>query len=114
MSTIYKLLSADRWAAARAAGVFNGSTVDLADGFIHFSSGQQAQETAAKWFAGQADLLLLTVEIADADPALKWETSRGGALFPHLYRPLELHEVTAERPLALDAAGVPIIGELPA
>jgi uncharacterized protein (DUF952 family) len=113
MSTIYKLLSADRWAAARAAGVFNGSTVDLADGFIHFSSGQQAQETAAKWFAGQADLLL-TVEIADADPALKWETSRGGALFPHLYRPLELHEVTAERPLALDAAGVPIIGELPA
>ena len=114
MSTIYKLLSAERWAAARAAGLFEGSAVDLADGFIHFSSGQQAQDTAAKWFAGQADLLLLIVEIADSDPALRWETSRGGALFPHLYRPLELHEVTAERPLALDAAGVPIIGELPA
>ncbi len=114
MSKIYKLLSADRWAAARAAGLFEGSAVDLADGFIHFSSGEQAQETAAKWFAGQADLLLLTVEIDDADPALKWEASRGGALFPHLYRPLAPHEVTAERPLALDAAGVPIIGELPA
>ena len=114
MSTIYKLLSADSWAAARAAGVFEGSAVDLADGFIHFSSADQAQETAAKWFAGQADLLLLTVEIDDADPALKWEASRGGALFPHLYRPLRIDEVTAERPLALDAAGAPIIGELAA
>ncbi|MBC7669268.1 MAG: DUF952 domain-containing protein, partial [Gemmatimonadaceae bacterium] len=84
MSTIYKLLSASGWAGARADGLFAGSAVDLADGFIHFSSGEQAQETAAKWFAGQDDLLLLTVEIDDADPALKWEASRGGALFPHL------------------------------
>ncbi|MBC7667182.1 DUF952 domain-containing protein [Caulobacter sp. DWR2-3-1b2] len=114
MSTIYKLLSADSWAAARAAGAFEGSAVDLADGFIHFSSGEQAQETAAKWFAGQDDLLLLTVEIDDADPALRWEASRGGALFPHLYRPLRTDEVTAERPLALDAVGAPIIGELSA
>jgi uncharacterized protein (DUF952 family) len=114
MSTIYKLLSADSWAAARAAGAYAGSTVDLQDGFIHFSSGAQAQETAAKWFAGQVDLLLLTVEIDDADPALKWEASRGGALFPHLYRALALHEVTAERPLALGADGAPILGELPA
>ena len=114
MSTIYKLLSADAWAAARAAGVFEGSAVDLADGFIHFSSGQQAQETAAKWFAGQEGLLLLTVEIDAADPALKWETSRDGALFPHLYRPLELHEVTAESPLTLGPDGAPVIGELPA
>jgi uncharacterized protein (DUF952 family) len=114
MSTIYKLLSAEAWATARAAGRFEGSTVDLADGFIHFSSADQAQETAARWFAGQEGLLLLTVEIADPDPALKWETSRGGALFPHLYRPLALHEVTAERPLALGPDGAPLIGELPA
>ena len=114
MSKIYKLLSADAWTAARAAGRFAGSAVDLQDGFIHFSSGEQAQETAAKWFAGQADLLLLTVEIDDADPALKWEASRGGALFPHLYRPLEIHEVSAERPLSLGADGAPVIGELPA
>jgi uncharacterized protein (DUF952 family) len=114
MSKIYKLLSATAWTAARAAGVYEGSAVDLQDGFIHFSSGGQAQETAAKWFAGQADLVLLTVEIDDADPALKWEVSRGGAPFPHLYRPLRLGEVIAERPLALDAAGVPIIGELTA
>lgn len=114
MSTIYKLLSASGWAAARAAGLFEGSAVDLADGFIHFSSGDQAQDTAAKWFAGQDDLLLLTVEIDDADPALKWEASRGGALFPHLYRPLRIDEVTSERPLALDAAGAPVIGELAA
>lgn len=114
MSMIYKLLSADAWAAARTAGLYAGSAVDLQDGFIHFSTGQQAQETAAKWFAGQADLLLLTVEIDDADPALRWEPSRGGALFPHLYRPLEIHEVTTERPLTLDADGAPIIGDLAA
>ena len=114
MSTIYKLLPAQAWTAARATGLFEGSAVDLQDGFIHFSSGEQAQETAAKWFAGQAGLLLLTVEIDDADPALKWEASRGGALFPHLYRPLRVDEVTAERPLALDAAGAPILGELSA
>jgi len=114
MSKIYKILSAEGWAAARAAGDYAGSAVDLQDGFIHFSSAGQAQETAAKWFAGQADLVLLTVEIDDADPALRWEAARDGALFPHLYRWLELHEVVAERPLALGVDGAPVIGELPA
>jgi uncharacterized protein (DUF952 family) len=114
MSRIYKLLSADSWAAARVAGSYAGSAVDLEDGFIHFSSGEQAQYTAAKWFSGQEGLLLLTVEIDDGDPALKWEASRGGALFPHLYRALALHEVTAERPLVLGEDGAPILGELPA
>lgn len=114
MSKIYKILAADAWAAARAAGVFAGSAVDLADGYIHFSAADQAQETAAKWFAGQADLVLLTVEAEPLGEALKWEASRGGALFPHLHRPLEVHEVLAERPLALDADGVPILGELSA
>jgi uncharacterized protein (DUF952 family) len=114
MSQIYKILSTGEWAAARAAGVFAGSAVDLADGYIHFSAADQAQDTAAKWFAGQADLVLLTVEAGALGEALKWEASRGGVLFPHLYRPLRIAEVVAERPLVLDAEGVPIIGELSA
>jgi uncharacterized protein (DUF952 family) len=114
MSKIYKILSLGAWDAARAAGRFNGSAVDLADGYIHFSAADQAQETAAKYFAGQADLVLLTVETGPLGEALKWEASRGGALFPHLYRPLEIAEVSAERLLPLDADGVPVIGELPA
>jgi uncharacterized protein (DUF952 family) len=114
MSKIYKILATSEWDAARAAGLFAGSAVDLADGYIHFSAADQAQETAAKWFAGQADLVLLTVEAEPLGEALKWEASRGGALFPHLYRPLEIHEVSAERPLVLDAAGVPVLGDLSA
>ena len=114
MSKIYKILSLGEWNAARVAGRFAGSAVDLADGYIHFSAADQAQETAARYFAGQADLVLLTVEADLLGEALKWEASRGGALFPHLYRPLEIHEVSAERALALDDGGVPALGELPA
>jgi uncharacterized protein (DUF952 family) len=114
MSQIYKILSTGEWDVARETGVFAGSAVDLADGYIHFSAADQAQETAAKWFAGQADLVLLTVEAGALGEALKWEASRGGALFPHLYRSLRVDEVSAERPLTLDANGVPVIGELPA
>ena len=114
MSTIYKLLSANGWAAARAAGVFEGSAVDLADGFIHLSGADQAQETAAKWFAGQADLVLLGVEAEALGEALKWEASRGGALFPHLYRPLLPSEVVTREDLELDADGIPQLGVLTA
>jgi uncharacterized protein (DUF952 family) len=114
MSKIYKILSAQEWDAARAGGVFMGSAVDLADGYIHFSAADQAQETAAKWFAGQADLVLLTVEAAPLGEALKWEPSRGGALFPHLYRPLQVAEVSTARPLLLDKDGAPSVGDLSA
>lgn len=114
MSKIYKILSAQEWDAARASGVFLGSAVDLADGYIHFSAADQAQETAAKWFAGQADLMLLTVEAGPLGEALKWEPSRGGALFPHLYRPLQAAEVSAARPLPLDETGAPSVGDLSA
>ena len=114
MSKIYKILPALEWNAACVAGVFAGSTVDLADGYIHFSAADQAQETATKWFAGQADLVLLTVEADPLGEALKWEPSRGGALFPHLYRPLRVTEVSAARPLVLGPDGAPSIGELPA
>jgi uncharacterized protein (DUF952 family) len=114
MSKIYKILPRSEWDAARAAGSFAGSAVDLADGFIHFSGQDTAQRTAALYFKDQADLMLLTVEADHLGEALKWEASRGGALFPHLFRALGVDEVQAERGLELDADGVPILGELAA
>ncbi len=114
MSKIYKILPKAEWDAAQAAGVFAGSAIDLTDGFIHFSGHDTAQRTAELYFKGQADLVLLTVEADDLGAALKWEASRDGALFPHLFRDLSVKEVLAERPLALDADGVPMLGELSA
>ena len=114
MTLIYKILSRVEWQAAQAAGQLDGSAVDLADGFIHLSAADQAQETAAKYFVGQADLVLLGVETEALGEALKWEASRGGALFPHLYRPLLPSEVVSQRSLELDADGVPQLGVLSA
>ena len=114
MSKIYKILPRSEWDAARAAGSFAGSAVDLADGFIHFSGADTAQRTAELYFKDQPDLMLLTLEADDLGQALKWEASRGGALFPHLFRALKVEEVLAERGLELDADGVPALGELAA
>lgn len=114
MSVIYKILPRAEWEKAQAVGRFDGSAVDLADGYIHLSAADQAQETAAKWFCGQADLVLLGVETETLGEALKWEASRGGALFPHLYRPLLVGEVLSQRDLELDADGVPQLGVLSA
>jgi len=112
VSLIYKILPATEWAGAEAKGVFQGSAVDLADGFIHFSDAGQAQETAAKWFAGQTGLVLVAFEAEALGPRLKWEPSRGGALFPHLYAPLPAKLALWVRPLDLDENGVPALGEL--
>lgn len=105
MSPIYKIIATSEWRAAEAAGVFHGAAIDLADGYIHFSTAEQARETAAKHFADQADLLLVAVDAARLGDALKWEASRGGALFPHLYAPLSLDAVTGVAPLPLAADG---------
>ena len=78
MSTIYKIVPAALWREAQSAGIFRGAPVDLADGFIHFSTAAQVTETAAKHFAGQDDLLLLRVDAGRLGDALKWEPSRGG------------------------------------
>ncbi|MDK9697284.1 MAG: DUF952 domain-containing protein [Siculibacillus sp.] len=86
---IYKITPRAAWLAALAEGVFCGAPVDLADGFIHFSAADQVRETAAKHFAGLTDLLLVAVDAEALGPALKWEPSRGGALFPHLHGPLD-------------------------
>jgi uncharacterized protein (DUF952 family) len=102
---IYKIVPETLWRGAEAAGGFDGSPVDHADGFIHFSTAAQARETAARHFAGQADLLIVAVETEALDKTLRWEPSRGGALFPHLYAPLSLAAVRWTRPLPLDVDG---------
>jgi len=85
---IYKIAPRALWNEAAAKGVFSGAPIDLADGYIHFSTAEQARETAAKHFAGQADLVLVAIDGASFGDALRWEVSRGGALFPHLYAEL--------------------------
>lgn len=105
LSLIYKICPASLWREAEAKGRFDGAPVDHADGYIHFSTAEQVRETAAKHFAGQDDLVLVGVEAALLGEALRWEPSRGGALFPHLYAPLSLDAVRFALPLLRDAAG---------
>ena len=109
---IYKILSRAEWNAAHEARRFSGSGVDLADGFIHFSTAEQTQATATKHFSGQAGLVVLEVEADDLGEALRWEPSRGGALFPHLYGPLDpaLVRYVTDAPLGPD--GSPLVGAL--
>ena len=102
---IYKIATIEQWRRAEREGVFAGAPIDLTDGFIHFSTAEQARETAARHFAGQRDLLIIAVETEALGPALRWEPSRGGALFPHLYAPLDLASVTSTRDLPLGADG---------
>lgn len=98
---IYKIFRADEWAALQAKGETLGAPIDLADGFVHFSTALQAGETAAKHFAGVDGLMLLALDGDTMGEALKWEVSRGGAEFPHLYRALLLDEVEWAKPLPL-------------
>jgi uncharacterized protein (DUF952 family) len=109
--TIYKILPGRMWADAVNAGAFAGSPVDLADGFIHFSTAAQVRETAAKHFAGVGDLVLVAVS-ANALDAIKWEPSRGGDLFPHLYSPLPVAAAEWVQPLPLGPDGRHIFPEL--
>lgn len=104
---IYKILPRAEWAAAEQAGHFEGSAVDHADGYIHFSTAAQAGETARRYFTGQPDLVVLEVEGDDLGETLKWEPSRGGDLFPHLYGPLATAAVRDVHAAPLDADGVP-------
>jgi uncharacterized protein (DUF952 family) len=111
---VYKIVATEEWIEAEAAGVFAGAPVDRADGFIHFSTAEQAPETAAKWFAGRADLTLAAVEAEALGKDLRWEPSRGGALFPHLYGPLPMSAVVWSRPLPLGSNGRHVFGSLEA
>ena len=105
MTTIYKICSASEWREAERTGVYPGSAVDRRDGFIHFSTAEQVAETAAKHFAGQHDLVLVSIDAANLGKRLKWEPSRGGALFPHLYGALDIGAGLRVEPLPLDPAG---------
>ena len=111
MPLIYKICPAALWSEAEAKGHFDGAPIDLADGYIHFSTGAQVAETAAKHFAGQDELLLIAIEDERLGPALRYETSRGGALFPHLYAPLDPKVVRWIAPMPLKTDGSHILPE---
>ncbi len=93
----YKILTADQWAQFSTDGVFHGAPVDLADGYIHLSTADQLNETLNKHFAGQSALVILAVDLAPLHDEVRWETSRGGALFPHIYAALPLSVVTVQQ-----------------
>ena len=111
---VYKIVAAGEWREAESAGVFAGAAVDRADGFIHFSTAEQAPETAAKWFAGRGDLTLAAVDVDALGGELRWEPSRGGAFFPHLYAALPMSAVVWSRPLPLGPDGRHVFGSLEA
>jgi len=110
--TIYKILPKASWDAAMTTGSFAGSPIDLADGFIHFSTAAQVHETAVKHFTGVPDLVLVAVDAEALGESIAWEPSRGGALFPHLYGVLAVTFARWVKPLPLDAAGTPVVPEL--
>ncbi len=100
MALVYKVLSQDEWEPARQGGVFRGAAVDKRDGYIHLSSADQLQATIRLHFAGRDDLVLLAINADTLAAALKWEPSRGGALFPHLYADLSLDSVSWSKPFS--------------
>lgn len=103
-TTAYKILTATQWAALNA-GTFAGAPVDLADGFVHLSTAAQLEETLDRHFAGQVDLVIAAIDLARLGSAVRWEPSRHGQLFPHLYAPLRLADVIACCPVRRDADG---------
>lgn len=105
----YKILSAADWHLMLAQGRYDGSAVDLADGYIHMSTKDQLEQTAAKHYAGLDDLMLVAVALAPLGETLVWEPSRGGALFPHIYGPLPASAVLKATPLSVTIDGTMIL-----
>ena len=114
MSRVYKILDAAAWTEAQRRGVFEGAEIDHQDGYIHLSTAAQAAETARRHFRGRPDLVVLELEADELGDALRWEPSRGGALFPHLYVPLDLARVRAVHAAPLGEDGAPALPDLPA
>ncbi len=108
---IFKILAREAWDAACREGAFTGSPDDIRDGFVHLSAPAQVRETAARHFRGVADLVLVAFDEAALGDGLKWEPSRGGDLFPHLYGPLPAALALWARPLPLGEDGVPQVPE---
>lgn len=110
-TTVYKIVPEQLWLAAHPDGVFLGAPIDIADGFIHFSTAAQARETARLYFSGQSGLLLVAVDAAGLGKALVFEPSRNGDLFPHLYGTLPLSHVLWQKPLLLGPDGLHVFPE---
>jgi len=108
---IYKIATQEQWQEAVETGIFKGAPIDLEDGYIHFSTAEQARETAAKHFHGQKNLKLVSVATQPLGDALKWEVSRGGALFPHLYAELKTNDAVSIIDLPEDETGGHIFPE---
>jgi uncharacterized protein (DUF952 family) len=112
MGLVFKICGEDEWRRAEKEKVFRGSAVDLRDGFIHFSTAEQLAETAARHFGGRRDLLLIAIDVEALGQALRYEPSRGGALFPHLYGPLPLFAVRFVVTMPLCENGVHLLPSL--
>jgi len=112
MNIIYKICPETLWREAEKANSFTGAPVDIQDGYLHFSTEKQVRETAGKHFAGQSNLLLIAIDADRLGPALRYEPSRGGDLFPHLYGPLALSAVLWVKPLPLGPDGFHIFPDL--
>lgn len=110
-TTIYKISPRSAWEEATKLGSYRGAPIDVQDGFIHFSAGHQVRETLAKHFSGQSDLLLLAFETSQFGKDLRWEVSRGGDLFPHLYADLPTNAVSKQFSLQLDEKQTHILPE---
>jgi uncharacterized protein (DUF952 family) len=95
--TAFKIFTAEQWAGFEASGQFDGAPIDLADGYIHLSTAEQLEETLTKHFAGQSGLVVAEITLDRFGDTLKWEVSRGGALFPHVYEPLVMGDVVGTR-----------------
>ncbi|MFD2766166.1 DUF952 domain-containing protein [Micromonospora eburnea] len=109
---IYKILGSDEWERARATGHFAGTAMDQQDGFVHLSAADQVVETARRFFAGVTGLTVLAVDPDRLGDALRWEASRGGTLFPHLYAALPVDAVVAAHPLPADRPAADAVAEL--
>ncbi len=112
MNTIYKICPEVLWRRSEETNFFTGSPIDIQDGYLHFSTEHQVRETAARHFAGQADLLLIAIDADALGEALRYEASRGGDLFPHLYAPLSLSAVLWVKPLPLGADATHVLPDL--
>lgn len=112
MTLVYKILGADAWDEAVALGLYTGSEADFRDGFIHLSTAEQVGETARRHFSGRAGLVIVAFDAEQLGAGLRWEPSRGGELFPHLYGPLPAEAAVEARPLHLGSDGAPVPGSL--
>jgi len=109
---VYKITNTQLWSEAKKSGTLQGMPIDIADGYMHFSTIDQLKETLRLHFRGQGDLMLLEIETKKVEKNLKWETSRGGALFPHLYAELKTNQILKAITIFVDDLGEVDLGDL--